>query len=283
MAIDLCSEISSAGISPRISFSHDLKNAKDDDDGDVPLEDQRRQRSDLCLLDSSSDFVFCISNNVLPQELSSADELFSNGKIVPTEIKKSKSPNVPSSCSSSCSEIHPFSASNVCPRSETLSTGCTEKKRLVEFLNEEEKPPTRSFWKFKRSSSLNYEATRGKSLIRSLQFLSRSKSTGSSLNPKQSEIPKETQKQRLQKQSSVSSRRPSSSSSSSFSSSSTFYFYSSSRNPQSLNKKCGSSSGNGVRISPVLNLPQAYIPKAYVGFFGFGSLFCNGKIKRRTK
>ncbi|KAK4260828.1 hypothetical protein QN277_003893 [Acacia crassicarpa] len=280
MAIDLCSEISGAGISPRISFSHDLKNAKDDDNGNDPLEDHRRQRSDLCLLDSSSDFVFCISNNVLPQELSSADELFSNGKIVPTEIKKSKSPNIPSSCS----EIHPFSESNVSPRSETLSTGCVEKKkRLVEFLNEEEKPPTRSFWKFKRSSSLNYEATRGKSLIRSLQFLSRSQSTGSSLNPKQSEIPKETQKQRLQKQSSVSSRRPSLSSSSSFSSSSTFYFYSSSRNPQSLNKKCGSSSGNGVRISPVLNLPQAYIPKAYVGFFGFGSLFCNGKIKRRNK
>ncbi|XP_028757899.1 uncharacterized protein LOC114749653 [Neltuma alba] len=276
MAIDLCSEISSAGISPRISFSHDLKNTKDDDDD--PLEDHRRRRSDLCLLDSSSDFVFCISNHVLSQELSSADELFSNGKIVPMEIKKPKSPNA---SSSSCySEIHPFSESGVCPRSETSSTGCTEKKkRLVEFLNEEEKPPSRSFWQFKRSSSLNCEATRGKSLIRSLQFLSRSKSTGSSLNPKQSEIPKETQKQRLQKQSSVSSRRPSSSSSSS---SSAFYFYSSSRNPPSLNKKCGSS-GNGVRISPVLNLPQAYIPKAYVGFFGFGSLFCNGKIKRKNK
>ncbi|XP_054810791.1 uncharacterized protein LOC129312187 [Prosopis cineraria] len=183
MAIDLCSEISSAGISPRISFSHDLKNAKDDD-ADDPLEDHRRRRSDLCLLESSSsDFVFCISDTVLSQDLSSADELFSNGKIVPMEIKKSKSPN-PSS-SSSNSEIHPFSESVVCPRSETLGTGCTEKKkRLIEFLNEEEKPPSKSFWQFKRSSSLNYEGTRGKSLIRSLQFLSRSKSTGSSLNPK---------------------------------------------------------------------------------------------------
>ncbi|KAI9120854.1 hypothetical protein K1719_007887 [Acacia pycnantha] len=39
MAIDLCSKISSTEISPRISFSHDLKNAKDDDDCDDPLED----------------------------------------------------------------------------------------------------------------------------------------------------------------------------------------------------------------------------------------------------
>ncbi|GLT70238.1 hypothetical protein SLA2020_423320 [Shorea laevis] len=54
MAIDVCSEISSAGISPRISFSHDLNQT------DVlPNEDHHRhRRSDLTLLDSSSDFVF---------------------------------------------------------------------------------------------------------------------------------------------------------------------------------------------------------------------------------
>lgn len=259
MAIDLCSENSSPGISPRISFSHDLKNFNDNNNNQHE-EHHRVRQSELYLLDSSSDFVFTISNNVLSHEISSADELFSNGKIVPMEVKKPKSP-IASSASSSSGVCH--------PRSEISE----KKKRLVEFLNEEEKPPTKSFWQFKRSSSLNHEVTRGKSLIKSLHFLSRSKSTGSSVNPK------ETQKHsKLQKQSSVSSsRRPSS-----FSSSSTFYFYSSSCSLH--NKKCGSSSssGNGVRISPVLNLPQAYIPKAYVGFFGFGSLFCNGKIRRKN-
>ncbi|XP_027364790.1 uncharacterized protein LOC113871899 [Abrus precatorius] len=270
MAIEVCSEISSAGISPRISFSHDLKNT---DDEIVPVEDRHRG-SDLCLLDSSSDFVFCITNG-LAQQLSSADELFSNGKIVPTEIKK---------VSNATHEPHqpPEPA-----RSQPANTRCTEKKRLKEFLsaasdeaeNEDEKPSSKYFWQFKRSSSLNFDTTRGNGLIRSLQFLSRSNSTGSAPNPKQRELPRETQKQRLQKQSSVSSRRSSSSSSSS----STYYFYSSSQKP-SLKKNGGSSgAGNGVRISPVLNLPQAYIPKATARFFGFGSLFCNGKIKRKKK
>ncbi|KAG4907505.1 hypothetical protein JHK82_056165 [Glycine max] len=259
MAVEVCSEISSTGISPRISFSHDLKNTED---ASVRVEDPHRG-SDLCLLDSSSDFVFCITNG-LAQQLSSADELFSNGKIIPTEIKR---------------------VSNKPSQSQLATTEKIQKKRLKEFLsassdeaeNEEEKPSSKYFWQFKRSSSLNFDTTRGNGLIRSLQFLSRSNSTGSAPNPKQTELPRETHKQRLQKQSSVSSRRSSSSSSSS----STYYFYSSSQKP--FLKKNGGSSGNGVRISPVLNLPQAYIPKATARFFGFGSLFCNGKSKRNKK
>ncbi|KAK7280462.1 hypothetical protein RJT34_25526 [Clitoria ternatea] len=268
MAIEVCSEISSTGISPRISFSHDLKNTEDTA---VPVEDHHhRGGSDLCLMDSSSDFVFCITNG-LAQQLSSADELFSNGKIVPMEIKKGS--------------IEPHQHPEPAPSRSQPSSSTTEKKRLKEFLsassdeaeNEEEKPSSKYFWQFKRSSSLNFDTTRGNGLIRSLQFLSRSNSTGSAPNPKHTELPRETQRQRLQKQSSVSSRRSSSSSSSS----STYYFYSSSQKP-SL-KKNGSSSGNAVRISPVLNLPQAYIPKATARFFGFGSLFCNGKTKRKKK
>ncbi|KAK7343408.1 hypothetical protein VNO77_12125 [Canavalia gladiata] len=267
MAIEVCSEISSTGISPRISFSHDLKNT---DDASVSVEDRHRG-SDLCLMDSSSDFVFCITNG-LASQLSSADELFSNGKIVPMEIKRvSNAPDEPR---------QPL-------QSQPSTSRCTEKKRLKEFLsaasdeaeNEEEKPSSKYFWQFKRSSSLNFDTTRGNGLIRSLQFLSRSNSTGSAPNPKQTELPRESQKQRLQKQSSVLSRRSSSSSSGS----STYYFYSSSQKP-SLKKNGGSSgTGTGVRISPVLNLPQAYIPKATARFFGFGSLFCNGKIKRKKK
>ncbi|KAI4313907.1 hypothetical protein L6164_026850 [Bauhinia variegata] len=272
MAIDVCSEISSTGISPRISFSHDLKNQDDRDTVEA-----RHRCPDLCLLDSSPDFVFSITTG-LSLNFSSADELFSNGRIVPMEIKKA--PLSPTN------KIYQGFHSNS-PFSQASSTGCTGKKMLKEFLSaheeeeeDEERPSTKSFWQFSRSSSLNCDATRGRSLIRPLQFLSRSNSTGSVPNPKQTELQKETQKQRLQKQCSVSSRRSSSSrSSSSSSSSSTYYFYNSS---QKQKKTCGSS-GNGVRISPVLNLPQAHIPKATVSFLRFGSLFCNGRNKRKKK
>lgn len=257
MAIQLCNEISiTPGISPRISFSHDLKSST----GSIPVQDPRIH-SDLRLLDSTaSDFVFTITNT-LSQQLSSADELFSDGKIIPLEIK-----NIISN-----ENIRPLKKS---PSSDKLSEPIlkTHQKRLKEFLSdeidtEEEKPTSsKHFWQFKRSSSLNIDTSRRSTLIRSLQFLSRSNSTGSAPNPKQ------TQKQNLQKQSSVSSSRRSSSSSST---SSTYYFYNSSL------KKCSS---NGVRISPVLNLPQSYIPKATASFFGFGSLFCKGKkTKKKNK
>ncbi|KAE9611771.1 hypothetical protein Lal_00011584 [Lupinus albus] len=268
MAIEVHSDISSTGISPRISFSHDLKN-KDNDSNSM------EDRSTLCLLDStSSDFVFCITNG-LSQKLSSADELFSNGKIVPREIKSDL--NAPYS---------PYrSQEPYITRSQSSTTKFTEKKRLKEFLssssdeteNETEKPSLKYFWHFKRSSSLNFDSTRANSLIRSLQFLSRSNSIGSTPKLKKQEVTVENQKQMMfQKQSSISSRRSSMSSSSS--NSSTYYFYSS----PSLKKNCGSS-GNGVRISPVLNLPHAYIPKATTIFFGIGSLFCNGMIKKKKK
>lgn len=260
MAIEVCTEISNyTGISPRISFSHDLKNSNDV----VSVEEDRHRRSDLRLLDSTaSDFVFSITNNDFPQQFSSADELFSNGKIVPMQIKK-----VISKSNSTQQQQQ---------KQQLLRT--PQKKRLKEFLtdetdNEEEKPSSKYFWQFKRSSSLNFDTNSKNSLIRSLQFL-RSNSTGSAPNLKETELVRETQKQRLQKQSSASSSRRSSSSSST---SSTYYFYSS-----SLKKNSGSSS-SGVRIRPVLNLPQAYIPKVTARFFGFGSLFCNGKIKRKKK
>jgi len=263
MAIEVCSETNSPGISPRISFSHDLKNSN----GSIPVEEDLHLRSDLRLLDSTtSDFVFSIANG-LSQQFSSADELFSDGKIVPMEIKKVI---VPTKKNSSANEFF-----------EPLQKTTVKKKRLKEFLSDEtddeqEKPLlSKHFWQFKRSSSLNIDTARQNTFIRSLQFLSRSHSTGSAPNPKQTELQKERQKQRLQKQSSVSSSRRSSSSSST---SSTYYFYNSS-NKSSL-RKCSS---NGVRISPVLNLPQAYIPKATANFFGFGSLFCKGKVKRKKK
>ncbi|TKY69341.1 hypothetical protein E2542_SST05612 [Spatholobus suberectus] len=263
MAINTCSDKPSLGMSPRISFSHDPKNT-------VPAEDPRQR--DACASDSSSDFVFCIANGVA-QKLSSADELFSNGKIVPTQINRVSISNAPR---------HE-------PRHQTPLT--TRKKMLKEFLSEpddgdddveeEERPSSVSSSKFFwRSSSVNCDgATRGKSMLRSsLQFLSRSYSTGSAPNtPKRAVVPRESaERHRLQKQSSGSSLSFSSSSSAS---SSAYYFYDSCQKP-SLKKNFGSASANGVRISPVLNLPHH---KATRSIFRFGSIFCNGKIKRKNK
>ncbi|GAV66280.1 hypothetical protein CFOL_v3_09790 [Cephalotus follicularis] len=260
MAIDVCSEISSAGISPRISFSHDLNQS-----GDVVAIEDDHHRLDSALLDS--DFDFCIGSS-FAQELSSADELFSNGTILPVEIHKKVQTKL---------HIHQPESAPSRPQQITEVSDNTPKKRLKELLSidfdedDDKQPAPKSFWQFKRSTSLNCDSTRSKGLIRSLHFLSRSHSTGSTPNPKPS---KESQKHHLQRQSSVSSGRKSSVSSIH----NVRFSYNSSQKPPL--KKCGSY-GNGVHISPVLNLPPPYISNATVSFFGFGSLFCNGKVKKK--
>lgn len=274
MAIEVCSEISSPGFSPRISFSHDL----DKTNYVVPNEGQQ-QLLDSSLVDSGSDFDFCIVNN-LKLQLSSADELFSNGKILPVQIKQNSN-----------------TAKETLVQHQQSTTKNTEKKRLKEFLDDsnvddeddenDEKPPiAKPSWQFRRSSSLNFDSTtaRGKSLIRSLHFLSRSNSTGSAPNPKQTVIPNQKQQHLRKNQSTNSRRRSSSASSSSCSSSTTYYSYSGSSSwSQKPSLRKSGSYGNGVRISPVLNLPPPYISKVTVSLFGFGSLFCNGKLKKKKK
>ncbi|OMP02677.1 Pectinesterase, catalytic [Corchorus capsularis] len=271
MAIEVCSEISSAGISPRISFSHDLNQNEG-------AEHHHPKRLDTSLLDSTSDFDFCFGNyTTFVQELPSADELFSNGKILPIEIKKK---HVAVSSQISHQAVPSATANHHHQQKPTENN--SGKKRLKEFLSmsidADEKPPSKSFWQFKRSSSLNCESTRSKSLIRSsLHFLSRSNSTGSAPNPKPTMLAKETQnqnKQHLQKQPSLSRK----SSVSSTSSSGSFYSY-----KPPLKKSCGNGAyGNGVRVSPVLNLSHPFISNATMSFFGFaGSLFCNDEEKMR--
>ncbi|KAM0057708.1 hypothetical protein Hdeb2414_s0005g00161511 [Helianthus debilis subsp. tardiflorus] len=179
MAINLYSETSGTGntittMSPRISFSHDFSQSDT-----VPVEQLLRSLS-------SSDFNFCINQH---PDASMADELFSDGKIIPTQIKQQL-------------QLQPPPQPPLPPQS----------------------PPhqTKSFWGFKRSSSC------GNGYARSLcpiPLLSRSNSTGSSTSTKRSSSSK---KPPLRKMS---------------------YSYGN-----------NSSSANGVRINPVLNL-------------GFGSLF----------
>lgn len=283
MAIDVCSEISSPVFSPRISFSHDLNHKNP-----VPVE-AAAHRLDSSLLESNSDFNFCIVNDSLTLELSSADELFSNGRILPSQIKSNLI------ASRETHHHHQQHSQPPDPVHRSSSAGiCTEKKkRLKEFLSssfdgedddDDQKPTatsttttTRSFWQFRRSSSLNYDSGRsGKGLIKSLQFLSRSNSTGSAPNAKQNSTtainnPKEVSQKpsNLQRQPSVSSRRSCSSN-----------YHAKTTSSASPLRRNGSY-GNGVRISPVLNLPPPYISKVTISFFGFGSLFCSGKKKKK--
>ncbi|WOH15504.1 hypothetical protein DCAR_0935045 [Daucus carota subsp. sativus] len=172
MAAEICSEISS----PRISFSYDLNETEES----LPAECCHR-RSDALLLDFSTDFDFCISVNNFHQDNLSADELFSDGKILPTQIKKVKSITLDSDTHRS----KPCTTSRVGLRSGNVNDE-TKKKRLKEFLFEsieEDKPASKSFWHFKRSTSLNCENNRrNKGLIGSLQVLGRSNSTGSAPN-----------------------------------------------------------------------------------------------------
>ncbi|KAL0408880.1 UNVERIFIED_CONTAM: hypothetical protein Sradi_1822400 [Sesamum radiatum] len=143
------------------------------------------------------------------------------------------------------------------PNSQTTQ----KKKRLIEFLStnfddadeEQEKPSAKPFWQFRRSSSVNCDNGRGNGLLRTLQFLSRSNSTGSVPNPKPSGFPKAMQKQHSLKEASTNRSNPTVPS---------FYQYCPYNSAKPSLRKSGSRSyGNGVRISPVLNIPPTYIAK----------------------
>lgn len=107
MAVDVCSEVSSPVVSPRISFSHDLRET------DAIPRERYHHRSDALLLESI-DFNFSISQSFSQGLLSSADELFANGKIIPFwQFRRSSSLNLNSSRSSTLiRSLHFLSRSN---------------------------------------------------------------------------------------------------------------------------------------------------------------------------
>lgn len=283
MAIDVCSEISS----PRISFSHDLNEFDF-----VPVESQIH-RSDFDLDRLTIDFDFCVAG-ILSHEISPADELFANGKILPVQIKEVPIAQPKPDTRKLDPDPDPVASS------KTLDThAATNKKRLIEFLSagfddddddeDQEKLPPKPFWQFRRSSSDN---SRANGLLRSLQFLTRSNSTGSVPNSKPH--PKGIQKQHSLKETSSSINhhhhhhhhrlRPNSS----MNSHSYYPYYNNSSRKQqpSLRKSSSSRSygvGNGVRVNPVLNIPPSYIAKGTVSLFGFGSFFCSKNFKKKRK
>ncbi|KAJ4713416.1 Membrane-associated kinase regulator [Melia azedarach] len=253
----MCSETAS----PRISFSSDISPA----DG-VPVDDDESRR-DSKLLDMNSDFEFSISSS-FQQESSTADELFANGVILPVQIQERNifcsSKQVPKCSPPPTASLPPL------PRSSTNENNSKKEfnslKEIMVMKNDsEERQQSKSFWGFKRSSSLNCDAK--KSLMSSLSILSRSNSTGSTPNKRNSL--KDLQKngsQKLQQGSSNSSA-----------SSNAYHL-------MNRKKTYGGSYSNGVKINHVLNVPPPYISKGTANLFGLGSfLRSSGSKDRKNK
>uniref|UniRef100_A0A2K1Y9B4 Uncharacterized protein n=1 Tax=Populus trichocarpa TaxID=3694 RepID=A0A2K1Y9B4_POPTR len=236
----MCSETS-----PRISFSNGLGHDR---------EIEQVSRRDIKLLDSNSDFEFSICSS-LGHESSPADELFADGMILPVQI--------PERITAS-KQIHKYES----PRKDSLpplpfpsTNGNLTKDSMRELMvvnsNQlKEKPQSKSFWGFKRSSSLNSDIKRS---LCSLPLLSRSSSTGSVPYAKRTTL-KDMRKNNSQKQQSASS-----------------FVYSLPQKPPL--KKAGSYG----KISPVFNLPPPYIYKGTANLFGLGSFLRNGKEKKSRK
>ncbi|MCD7453012.1 hypothetical protein HAX54_019269 [Datura stramonium] len=262
MAIELCSsDESSLGImSPaRISFSHDVSKT-----GSVPVEQYIRSTSPS----SSIDFDFCVFRESFDLESSSADELFFDGKILPIEIKRRISSAPPRKTEQPLPPTHPPSPCKNSNTGNTLHCGKTsntedaiENKTGV-LESSDEKQNSKSFWRFKRSSSLNCGSGYARTLC-PLPLLSRSNSTGSTPSVKRnSTLSKDNLSHKHH------SQRP-------FSKSMSSNGHNCQKPP--LKKAPGNPYSNGVKFSPVLNVPPANL-------FGLSTFFnSSGKEKNKKK
>lgn len=258
----MCSETSP----PRISFSSDLGHE------DIEPVGHHQSRRDTSLLDMNCDFEFSFTSSCGGHESSSADELFSHGVILPTQPRSRVfgSPKPAKGCEKN------QSFSLLPPLPSPKKDGDKEAMVVSSDMEEQKPQSSKSFWGFKRSSSLNCENKT--SLLCSLPLLLRSNSTGSVSNPKRS-LSKDLNKQGSKKQPSISMAKSASVSSSS-SSSSISNPYTVLQKPPSK-KNNGGSYANGVRIIPVINVPPPYISKGTAKFFGLGSFLHHGKDKRK--
>ncbi|RDX97632.1 hypothetical protein CR513_19577, partial [Mucuna pruriens] len=247
----MCSETSP----PRLSFSHDLSELQVS-----PMKQDGPCIDTLLLHDSNSDFEFITSTTSLEFESSSADELFSNGVILPIQVQDKTITR------KLTHHVEPSHA-KLPPRPCALSVDKVKKETIRELLDvnsdHEKKPHSKSFWGFNRSKSLNCDTK--KNLVCSIPLLSRSNSTGSVPNPKRVS----------------SSKHPSLAAKSSSYSYSTLNMYPMQKSPSG--KSYGGSYPNGLRINPVLNVPTPCVSKGSANLFGLGSFLRVGKVKKSKK
>ncbi|AET05337.1 hypothetical protein MtrunA17_Chr8g0391091 [Medicago truncatula] len=223
----MCSQTSS----PRFSFSNDVS----------PMKHDVVSCRDTLLLESNTDFEFITSKNI-EFGTSSADELFSNGVILPLQIHDKKN--------NTASYKEQPRYMNLPPRPFSTKT-----KKEINKEVQETNTRSSSFIGFKKSKSLNCDTN--KNFVCFSPPLSRSNSTGSAPNLKR-----------------TSSNRQQSSLSSSCSTLNNLY---------PVQKSCsGKSYGNGLRFSPVLNVPTPCFSKGSLSLFGFGSFLRVGKAKKNS-
>ncbi|KAK7398905.1 hypothetical protein VNO78_10079 [Psophocarpus tetragonolobus] len=244
----MCSET----VPPRLSFSHDVS--------ELPKK-QVIPPKDAMLLDSNHDFEFSTSLS-LEFESSSADELFSNGVILPIQMQQKRNTTRKHTLygETPYMRLPPLPCT---PRVDRINRESIREVHDVNAGYRDKKTHSTSFWGFSRSKSLSC-ATK-KSLICYSPPLSRSNSTGSAPQPK-----------RVSSTRQHSAVKPLSSSSSC-----TLNLYPIQRSHSG--KSYGGSYANGLRISPVLNLPTPCISKASASFFGLGSFLRVGKAKKSKK
>ncbi|XP_071901803.1 uncharacterized protein [Coffea arabica] len=286
MAIDTSTENSSLNTSPRISFSHDLCQT----DEAAAVEDKPYRLDSMLQLDSDSDdFAFCItSNSTGAHETSSAEELFSGGLIRPVQLQE-RFVHTPKNASKSKAQAHQVPSLPPLPFVPQANGGSKqeilqEKESTLTNIEPEQKNQSKSFWGIKRSSSLHCDNGHKKSSFWSLPLLSRSNSTGSVPNSKQGLRESQKQNASSKQQKNLMGISASASASSNATSAPSFYVYPLSQKPP-LRKNYMGSNGNGIRISPVLNVPvpSSHISKGTANLLGLGSFFRNGKDKKMKK
>ncbi|CAA0839811.1 Unknown protein [Striga hermonthica] len=231
MAVDVCTEISS----PRISFSYDLK-----DFDFVPVENHGR-RSDSFLLNPAVDFDLC--RGLLPHEISSADELFADGKILPVQIKR---PDItPPDPVPARTKPKP----NVAPQEDQndLKNENTEKKRLVEAIQKQQSLKEGS--EDRRSSSPAATATATPNRCHYYYPYNNDNNNNNKCNINCEGNTTAYRRGSLRKSGS----------------------------------RSGVDSKNGVRVNPVLNIAPAYIGKGTVSLFGIGSFFSSSKKSKKKR
>ncbi|KAL5745023.1 hypothetical protein ACOSP7_026169 [Xanthoceras sorbifolium] len=276
-------ELESSGMSPRISFSHDFCLS----DQTVPVPDQQQQQHPLRSNSTGIDFDFCVRKS-FGQDSSSADELFCDGKILPTEVKKKKKKKSDTNNNNNNNTPQALPLLPLPPEQLAVSEDNNKNEETTSLkgisptttvmrdesgdddLEEKQQSSSsnKSFWKFKRSSSLNCGGSGGygRSLC-PLPLMSRSNSTGSSAHNKDNHHNNNNNNKDQNSHRNNASIRSSSSSSSS----------SSSNYLKPPLKKSYYGNGGGIHVNPVLiNVPSGNL-------FGLGSIFFNGKDKNKKK
>ncbi|XP_073119908.1 uncharacterized protein [Henckelia pumila] len=264
MAVAVFPDSCGGGVkSPRISFSHDLPRTDH-----VVLVEQHVVSGPPS---SSDDFHFCAYRASLDQESSSADELFSGGRILPTDIKKrllstsrtshAPPPPPPPPIPPPLQLTPPLQYCLETAQSKNLSAKASSPESESEDKEKNHKP---CFWSFKRSASLSCSSGYARRLC-PLPVFARSNSTGSAASAKHSNNQK--QNTVLKNSANIHSEKSNSAS----------YSYTTAANQQRPPlKKTNNSSNNGIKVNPVLNIPLANI-------FGFGYIFSGGKDKNKKK